>query len=150
MLKKSIILIAASIIALNLACSKKVVDSGAVKSEIVESQSFFQTTWVLIKINTRQIKSPEGTNPVTLFIDEESKNVNGYAGCNRYFGKVEQKKTSIKFSQMGSTKMMCPPANMSIEDSYLPALNKVDNYLISGNELQLRKGETAILTFVAQ
>ncbi|MDR0790326.1 MAG: META domain-containing protein [Bacteroidales bacterium] len=150
MLKRSLILIIASTMIFSLACSKKVVSSDEAKSENQSNKSLYQTTWVLLKVNAKQIKQAEGKKPVTLFIDQESKNVNGYAGCNRYFGKLEQKKDAISFSQMGATKMMCPPADMSIEDSYLQALNKVDNYVISDTELQLRKGETILLTFIAE
>jgi heat shock protein HslJ len=148
--KRNLILIIASIMILGCACSKKIVNTNDAKSENQSAKALYQTTWTLIKVNTKQIKQVEGKNPITLFIDEESKNVNGYAGCNRYFGKFEQKKGSISFSQMGATKMMCPPANMSIEESYLQALNKVDNYFITDSTLQLSKGENVLLTFVAE
>ncbi|MDR1724949.1 MAG: META domain-containing protein [Bacteroidales bacterium] len=148
-MKKVIILILAGILFLSLACSKKITGNEKNNAESEQATNLYETIWILKKINTKIIQVEVGKKAVSLSIDKESGNVNGYAGCNRYFGKFEKKKETITFSQMGATKMMCPSEIMNIEDSFLKALNKVDNYLINENELLLRKGENVLLTFVA-
>jgi heat shock protein HslJ len=46
--------------------------------------------------------------------------------------------------------MACPDLNMSFENNYLNALNKVTNYNIIEDTLFLIKGERPVLIFIAK
>ena len=85
-----------------------------------------------------------GKVPTLVF--EEGK-VNGNAGCNNFFGTVENIQTSgkVSFSNTGATKMMC--ADMSIENSFLNMLPKVNKYNISRNVLELYQNELLLMKF---
>jgi heat shock protein HslJ len=149
MIKRTFILALAGIMIIASACSKKITGNESDKQPPEPAVKLYQTNWVLQKMGTKTIKQEEDRKPISLIIDEESKNVSGYAGCNRYFGKIELKKDGITFSQMASTKMLCPPESMTIEEGLFRALEKIDNYVINGKELQLRKGESVQLVFIA-
>lgn len=85
-----------------------------------------------------------GKIPTLVF--EEGK-VSGNAGCNNFFGMAEMMMSSgkVNFSNVGSTKMMC--ADMSVEDSFMMMLPKVNNYKISGNTLELYQGKLLLMKF---
>ncbi len=65
----------------------------------------------------------------------ESGKVAGLGSCNRYFGSVEIAGESIKFGQMGSTRMACPEAVMNQESKYFKALEAAERYTRNGDEL---------------
>ncbi|MDR1006428.1 MAG: META domain-containing protein [Bacteroidales bacterium] len=149
-MKRIFILAMSAMLMISVGCSKKIVDNNGGNVNNQESKSLYETSWILTKINAKKVQRDEDKKQVTLIIDEESKNVSGYAACNRYFGKVEIKKDQMTFSQIATTKRMCPPTYMQIEDDFLKNLNRVDNYLIQESKLYLRKGENILLTFSAQ
>jgi heat shock protein HslJ len=65
----------------------------------------------------------------------EAGRVAGRGGCNRFFGSVEITGESIKFGQMGSTRMACVEALMNQEGRYLKALGDANRYSLNGDEL---------------
>jgi heat shock protein HslJ len=50
---------------------------------------------------------------------------------------------------MASTMMACTPEIMKVEDALYKALTEADNFIISGDNLQLRKGDTILAEFEA-
>jgi putative lipoprotein len=70
--------------------------------------------------------------------------VSGSGGCNRYFGTAKVEGSTIRFGDMGVTKMMCTGDVMAQEDKFFDALNKARSYSIGwGGKLHLEgeKGE---------
>ena len=65
----------------------------------------------------------------------ESGKVAGRGSCNRFFGSVEISGESIKFGQLGSTRMACPEAVMNQESRYFQALEAAERYTRNGDEL---------------
>ena len=85
-----------------------------------------------------------GSDPVTMQFNPESGTVNGFAGCNRYFGNYTSKiadtpesgtQGEITFNGVGATKMMCPEPEMRIEDKFLPLIEKSTRYSLSAYSL---------------
>jgi heat shock protein HslJ len=74
--------------------------------------------------------------------------VAGNASCNQYSGTYEIDGSSITFGPMISTQMFCDGL-MDQEIAYLAALGTVDTWSIDGDELQLKSGDTTVLTFAA-
>jgi heat shock protein HslJ len=49
--------------------------------------------------------------------------ISGHTGCNRYFGKADIGLHSLRWVQMGSTRMYCfQPGVMEVEDRFLQAM----------------------------
>jgi heat shock protein HslJ len=61
----------------------------------------------------------------------------GSTGCNHLTGAMptEINPETLMFGAMGSTRMMC--ADMAVEDAMLPALAKVVDFKVNGNNLNL-------------
>ena len=80
---------------------------------------------------------------------KEAGRVSGCAGVNRYFGPVtlDEAAETIKFGNLASTMMAGP--GMNYESTYLKALDTVDGYQISGEELVLTAGGKPVLKFEA-
>ena len=45
--------------------------------------------------------------------------------------------SAITFGALGATRMMCPPANMDLELSFMQMLESATSFEIDGNELHL-------------
>ena len=100
--------------------------------------------WKLIKMNGDDLSAMNP--PVTLSLDENQKKVNGYAGCNRFFGAYGSGDSSIKFTGLGSTKMFCQD-KMKVEDAYFKALSEIQSFKTEGGKLYLISGSNVILEF---
>jgi heat shock protein HslJ len=74
-------------------------------------------------------------NSMTTLEFVETGRVAGRGGCNRFFGSVEFADESIKFGQMGSTRMACVEALMNQENKYFEALEGAERYAVNGDEL---------------
>lgn len=99
--------------------------------------------WVLKKIKGEEVNK----NAPTLTIDLRKKRAYGHSGCNRYSTSVSLfENHSIKFGMIAATKMYCP--NIDIENTYLNALQKCDQYQIKDRHLHLMQGEKILLTFL--
>lgn len=78
-------------------------------------------SWRLEKVDGQPISSPA---PTLGFFFTEGR-IAGSAGCNRYFGWLDDvTDNSIKFNQVGATKMAC--ADMALESQFLNLLNQSD------------------------
>jgi heat shock protein HslJ len=61
----------------------------------------------------------------------------GQSGCNRYTAGVTVSGDTLTFSPIAGTRMMCPDAQMAVEDAYLRALDSVSRYEEQGSQLLL-------------
>jgi heat shock protein HslJ len=79
-----------------------------------------------------------------MVLKNQENRVNGYGGCNSFFGSYELKPGNrIYFSQVGSTQMACP--NMETETRFFKVLHMADNYILNGDTLILNKARMAPL-----
>ena len=100
--------------------------------------------WKLIKVYDEDLA--ELNPPITLLLDEAQKKVSGLAGCNRFFGGFELSQSTLKFGNMGSTKMYCQDKS-ALEDKYFKALGEVQSFQSENGKLSLLTGEKVILEF---
>ncbi|MGH7354026.1 MAG: META domain-containing protein [Candidatus Rokuibacteriota bacterium] len=78
-----------------------------------------------------------GRPPITLTFESEERAV-GSTGCNRYFAAVRlSERARLRFGQVGSTRMACPPLVMEQEQRFLAALEAVRGYRLDGTTLVL-------------
>ena len=102
--------------------------------------NILNTQWVLAE-------KVKGKAP-TLII--ENRKLSGNGGCNRYFGNLSLDPTVGNFTatQIGSTRMNCD--NISNETSYINLLQQADKYVVSGDTLELYKGNLLLMKFSRQ
>lgn len=84
--------------------------------------------------NGNKIEIPAGHNPGISFLKDAK--IAGETGCNRFFGDFKTDGEEISFTNMGSTRMMCP--QIEFENSYMEALNSVASYTMESDTLTLK------------
>lgn len=95
----------------------------------------------VISLNDKTIENQKLT--MTIAVDEGM--VNGFSGCNRYFGEYSLEGKTIRFSNIGKTKMYCE-STMKIETSFLKALENCTFFEISKDgDIQLFNGNKSLL-----
>jgi heat shock protein HslJ len=90
--------------------------------------------WKVVTIGDMSV--PESVDAFIGFNTAEQV-VYGSTGCNYLTGAMptELNSETLMFGAMGSTRMMC--ADMAVEDAMLPALAKVVDFKVNGNNLNL-------------
>lgn len=102
-------------------------------------------TWRLVEIQGRTVsRLDKNKKPIQLRLNSKENRVNGFAGCNNFWGSFNlQNGNRISFSKMASTLMACP--DLQLETELYRVLEKVDNYTIKNNSLYLNKAKMAPL-----
>ncbi len=103
--------------------------------------------WLLEEIKGEKLAANSEKRPLYFHLPEgpEGK-VEGFAGCNQFFGTCKADQKSIQFDRMASTKMMCP--QMETEKAFLAALERADSYKLEGKRLHLLGQEAVLATFL--
>ncbi|MEJ1242382.1 META domain-containing protein [Chryseolinea sp. T2] len=117
-------------------------------SEASSTATLTNTYWRLTEMNGEPIQTPAGVREVHIILthtDQEDR-IKGFAGCNNLGGSFKLDGQKITFSAF-STKMMCPPEQMKVEDFLLNALTATDNFEIKGEKLTLLEGQTTVANF---
>ena len=129
-------------------------DTTAVKDSVEFYETDFEVRqknyWNLLQggwvINTmrRQAKMDEEQLSGFYLQFYQDSTFNGNSGCNRISGRYSIKGTSIRFSNIVSTKMACD--RMEQEAAYLKLLEQtVSAYTVGGTQLLLRDGASNVV-----
>jgi len=102
------------------------------------------TYWRLDELNGKAVITPEGMKEANMILASGESKVQGFAGCNNFFGQFETADDSLTFSAMGATMMACPEG-MDTEQGFLAALGATARYEISGLFLQLYDSDNQLL-----
>ncbi len=103
--------------------------------------------WVLSELGGKSLEASTGIS--ALFTSGGK--VSGSSGCNRYSGSYTVSGTSITFSQLASTMMMCDSPVMAQETAYLKALGEAKTFTVKGNQLSLfDSGGSTLAVYNAQ
>ena len=100
-------------------------------------------SWKLKSINndTTHLNTGEGIPDMEIHLLE--KRIFGFAGCNRFSGKVELINGKLHFGPIVSTKMAC--TDIEVENKFFETLSdKILNYSRMNGELILKNGETSL------
>jgi heat shock protein HslJ len=109
------------------------------------------TQWRLTQLGDRVIDNPGGEAAVGMQLQAQNTRVVGFSGCNRMSGAYALDGGSLKFAQIGGTKMACADeSRMQLEQQYLSMFGRVASWKIEGRSLELldASGRSAA-TFVA-
>lgn len=110
--------------------------------------SLTDTHWKVLELQGRPLKRGGQEREPHLVLASEGDRAHGFAGCNRFFGGFMLEGDTLRFSQLGSTRMACP-AGMDQEQLFLAALGRVDRYEIHGQVLELYEAELLLARFEA-
>ncbi len=130
-----------TVILLLAACSKK---TTVTESDKKPDAPLTNTRWKLVKLP--DIEIPKMADVFIRFYQGKSA---GSSGCNRFTGSFSLEGKKLKPGPQAGTRMMCAPEIMKVESAFLKALDDTDGYLISGDHMQLRKGDIILAEFEA-
>ena len=76
--------------------------------------------------------------PLTLVFAPDGAQVQGYAGCNRFFGQARLGQgKDLHLGPLASTRMACEPSRMALETRYITALESARSWRVEGQSLLL-------------
>ncbi|MBF8962724.1 META domain-containing protein [Pontibacter sp. FD36] len=103
--------------------------------------------WILLSLQDQQFQdNPENRTAYIRFEAGENE-LKGYTGCNRLMGRYSVNNGSLKLTNLGTTRAMCPIIEQ--ENLLMAVLEKADSYRIAGEILTLFYQNRAIATFRA-
>ena len=120
-------------------------------TQVSKSRSSLENThWRLSEMNGNPIITLEGSRDVYFMMTTQQgqKQITGFAGCNSLTGGYTLSDDKVKFV-IATTKMMCPPEQMDVEDFLVKVLTSATSYRIEGDVLELLEGQTALADFKA-
>ena len=105
-----------------------------------------ESNWALETIcaNGNEISVPEGHSPYLAFLAD--KKISGETGCNRFFGDYSAKGKNLTFTNVGSTRMMCP--EMAFENAFLNVINETAQYTLTDKSLALKDKDGNIIAIL--
>ena len=106
--------------------------------------SLENTHWKLVELQRLPGGLPSLTKEAFLLLKDGK--LNGFSGCNNFFGTYSFSGNSIHFSGIGMTKMYCKEA-MDVENGLSQALTHADQFRINSNHLELSKNTGLLARF---
>ena len=105
-----------------------------------------ETTWKLSKMESIPASAITAEEDAfTLMFNAADTLVAGRTNCNRFFGPYILKGQSLKFGDLGMTRMACP--DLQYEEAFVQMLSKVNGFEIKGSELKLLDGDRVLAEF---
>lgn len=99
------------------------------------------THWNLKTLDGATVANDE--RPLSISFDENR--INGYAGCNSFFGNYTASGDDVFSSgSVGTTKMACLGERDQLERHYLEQLAQAKQYVISRDQLHLLDAQTLL------
>ena len=102
------------------------------------------TYWKLVALGATPITAADTAREPHIILQADTTRVSGSGGCNRMFGGYQLNGDSLTFSAIASTKMACP-SGMETETAFLPALQRVARWRITGQQLELSDSAGAVV-----
>lgn len=128
-----------------LLASMTFIEASATKEIVDGNQNQLHDIWILEVVNGEKIKVDETTKShpmIEIYVME--KRIHGNTSCNTINGNVEIEGNKINFYDIMTTEMACPG---DLEQTFLSALGKVNNYKIEKLKLHLYQDDCEIMIF---
>ena len=103
-------------------------------------------TWNLTALDGEGVEV-KGAKPLSLLFDINIGIARGFAGCNGFSAEFGLKEQELQIYGVFHTELGCDPSVMDIEKRYIKALEEVENYVLEGNTLFLKAGNTVLAKF---
>ncbi|MEA2111027.1 MAG: META domain-containing protein [Campylobacterota bacterium] len=117
------------------------------KQTVTPDVTLTNTYWKLVDIDTKVITRSEKLREPYFMLKEQNQ-LNGFTGCNRFFGSYTTQDNNINFSGVGMTRMMCQET-MELERSFSKVIQEATHFKIQGEKLQLFNNTKLIASFRA-
>ena len=91
--------------------------------------------WRALEIDGKPIARPPGANEPHVVLGQQQR-AHGSDGCNRFNGSWQTDK-GLRFGQLASTMMACPPPIDAQARSFTQALSATADYRIRGKQMEL-------------
>ena len=92
--------------------------------------------WTLRDLDGTPTPVGGGARAPTLQFEADTARVEGFAGCNRWFGTYTVDGRALRFGSIGMTRMACTEG-MQLEQQFAAALEATRRYELSGAQLTL-------------
>ncbi len=114
------------------------------KADAKSFQNELAGRWHVISMRRQQKADLETLSGVTLQFDASDTKFSGKAPCNSIFGTVQLKGYSIRFQNIGATKMACD--KLEQETAFISLLQtRISAFTLEDNKLFLRDGISNIV-----
>lgn len=101
-------------------------------------------TWNITTMRRQQKAEVEALKDVSLTFNRSDLKFSGKAPCNRIMGTISLNGYSIRFNEVGGTKMACD--NGDQENAFINLLqNRISAFTVDGDKLYLRDGISNIV-----
>lgn len=100
------------------------------------------STYYITTINNKNVS----THKLFIKFDNNTKQVTGFSGCNRFFGSYTLKKDTLIFSALGLTRMMCKGEANTIENEFHQALKTINQVTGSKDSIAFLNNSKVIIT----
>lgn len=108
------------------------------------SAALENTYWKLTRLSGKPVSVAAKQRESHFVLDNKTKRIAGFGGCNRFTGTYEQNGNRLTFGKMAMTFMACPEG-METERDFVTALEQVRSWKILGNHLELIDGSGTLL-----
>lgn len=103
-------------------------------------------TWMVQEMSVDgTMTAPAPENPPYAVFDNGA--IAGSSGCNNYTGGYDASGGSVAIGPLAATRMACIPELMAQETAYFGLLDQINRYNVSGDELVLSNGDTALIRY---
>jgi len=148
------LLIVPAVLALALSCGSPEPEETPAVAEAAPAEELMEQLkardWKLVAIGGTGVESGLAEDVEVTLVFTADGRVAGSGGCNRYFSAVEFGEPGVlSLGPVGSTMMACPQQLMNQEQQYLRALQVVEGYQLTGDQLELLFGVDGFLTYEA-
>ncbi len=115
--------------------------------EPAPNMTLASTSWVLKTLDGKPVTTDR--LPTIQFDDTR---MNGYSGCNQFFGNYTSSNDGIfTTSAVGATKMACLDDKNALEQQFFTQLDKVSKYAVTREQLHLLdSGHNILMVFNAE
>lgn len=126
------------------------ISESASKQEIKSDNANMLTTqrWQLVKLSSSDIELSSLPDIPFIIFNASTDKVEGFAGCNSFFGSYSRKKQTLTLSALGMTRRYCADTS-ALEVQYENMLAKVTNFKIVKHRLVLLADNDVLATFKA-
>lgn len=113
-------------------------------SESFPSKDWYGKHLTVVEMMGTPVQTSGSPSDAHLIFNSENGLINGSGGCNRIFGNYSlDKNKSIRFSEIGATKMACQ--NMNFESRFLDLLDQVRYYEFKDDMMLLKSGRKDVI-----
>jgi heat shock protein HslJ len=129
-----------SIIILKSCGSSQDVASAANTTNMMTNETI-SGTYILEQLDSNNVADYK----LSLEFDSKTNRINGFAGCNRFFGTYSTEAHTISISELGATRMMCQEELNKIELNFFQTIAKVNSFELSNGTLNLKNDNTVLI-----